>query len=67
MSNVIRSFIHHYGTCQDCGKSFGAANVLGLAAQHADKYGHHVYVETGHAYMVAPNGQRPAFGYGTGG
>ena len=31
--------------CFTCGKTWGAANAVGVAAQHAERYGHHVIAE----------------------
>ena len=35
-----------YANCFDCGWELDARNAMGVAAQHAKKYGHQVHVET---------------------
>lgn len=36
---------HAVGECRDCPKEWSSRNAVGLAAQHADKTGHHVVAE----------------------
>jgi len=42
--------VHGIATCYECGWEVEGRNVMGLAAQHAGKTGHHVNCEIGHSY-----------------
>jgi hypothetical protein len=42
--------IHAYARCETCGKEFTSINAQGLAAQHAEKYGHIVFGEIAYGY-----------------
>lgn len=57
MADCEQWLTHFVGDCQDCDATFSSRNVQGLAAQHADKYGHEVHVELGYAFRAYPEGQ----------
>lgn len=50
--------VHYHGGCHDCDAEWGSCNVVGLAAQHAMRYGHKTWAETGHSYGFEPIGRR---------
>ena len=42
---------YYSGGCHDCGASWGSRNVMGVAAQHAAKYGHETWADVGYSYL----------------
>ena len=52
MATVSGVLVHYHGWCEECGKMWSSRNVMGIAVQHTNKYGHATYVETGHAYKI---------------
>ena len=42
--------VHYVGGCRDCDAEWCSRNVIGLAAQHAKRYGHDTWADTGHSY-----------------
>lgn len=55
MADCSMWLTHTYGECTDCGATFEAKNAQGLAAQHADRYGHEVHVDLGYAFRAVPD------------
>lgn len=54
MANVKGGLVDYRGGCHECGKSWASRNVMGVAAQHADRYGHQTWVELGSAFEITP-------------
>ena len=54
MANVNGGLVDYRGGCRDCDATWHSRNVMGLAAQHADKYGHQAWVELGSSFEVTP-------------
>lgn len=46
--------VHVQAECSDCDFRQSAKNAQGLAVQHANRTGHEVFVEVGHAYVYNP-------------
>ena len=51
---------HAQGVCFTCDKLWFTKNVMGLTAQHANRYGHECWVETCNSYYNRPT---PVFHY----
>jgi hypothetical protein len=54
MSDVEQWMTLARAFCQDCDWSVESNNAQGVAAQHADKYGHEVKGELAYSYHVTP-------------
>lgn len=54
----VGGLVHYNGGCHDCEARWQSCNVVGLAAQHAMRYGHVTWAETGHSYIFKPTGRR---------
>ena len=54
MLPTSKGLVHYHGGCEDCPANWGTRNVIGLAAQHAEKYGHTTWAETGYSYRWQP-------------
>ena len=59
MATVRGGLVHYYGHCRDCEKEWYTRNAMGLAAQHAQRYGHQAWVETGYHHELTPDGIEP--------
>jgi len=57
MSDVDQWMMLARAFCEDCDWQLEANNAQGVAAQHADKYGHTVKGELAYAYEVTPDGR----------
>ena len=59
MANVRGGLVHYWGQCRDCDFTVSSRNAVGLASQHAQRYKHQVWVETGHHYEITADGIAP--------
>ena len=54
MATVEGGLVHTWAWCDNCDQTFHTRNAMGLAAQHANRYGHTVRVEKGYIWKVEP-------------
>ena len=62
MANIRGGLVHYNGACRDCGKQFYTKNAFGIASQHAQRYGHQVWLELGYHYEIVADGSVPVTG-----
>lgn len=55
MLPTTKGLVYYQGGCNDCDAYWASANVIGLAAQHAERYGHETWAEMGYAYRWSPS------------
>lgn len=58
MAKVEGGLVDYRGGCWDCNPEglcvWAARNVMGVAAQHSDRYGHRTWVELGSSFVLTP-------------
>lgn len=54
MAIVKKGRVVVHAGCHDCGKFWNSANGFGVAAQHADRYGHNTWVDKTNHYDISP-------------